>query len=211
MLCSLLVGTALAGPVDGMELGLGYRVGGDAMDSAKIVRATARKPATGSLTYELTVSARANDAEVAGLVHTLVAIAGQGSGEVDFQQPVTIEKWAADFLVDWSVVPRDPSRDKWTGGPRLLGGLVLVGGQLGYATYDNDTAGAVLSVEENVLQYGGLAGVSFDLMKCSYGLRIGFIERLLYRDKPQYDPDSKVEGKEFVHQGLGSIDFLVRF
>jgi hypothetical protein len=182
------------------------------MDGAKIARAVGRKATQGTLAYEIAVGVRANGEEVTDLAHTLVAISEYGSGKVEFQQPITQEKWSVDLLVDWSIVPRESSPDKWTGGPRLVGGLVFLGGQSGYATYDSGggSSSTVLSIEDNIFEYGAAAGVSFDLIKGRYGARIGFMDRVIYRDKPQYDPDKAVKGKEFVHHSVPTIDLLIR-
>jgi hypothetical protein len=85
MLWGLLIGAAMAGPTDGVTLGLGYRSSAGPMDKVQIVRAVGRKATQGTLTYEVAVGARANGEEVTDLVHTLVSIAEQGSGKVEFQ------------------------------------------------------------------------------------------------------------------------------
>jgi hypothetical protein len=212
MLWGLLIGAAMAGPTDGVTLGLGYRSSAGPMDKVQIVRAVGRKATQGTLTYEVAVGARANGEEVTDLVHTLVSIAEQGSGNVEFQQPITQEKWSVDLLVDWSIVPRESSPDKWTGGPRLVGGLVFLGSQSGYATYNSGggSSRTALSIEDSIFEYGAAAGVSFDLMKGRYGARLGFLDRIIYRDKPQYDSSTAVRGKELVHHSISSIDLLIR-
>jgi hypothetical protein len=153
---------------------------------------------------------RATDG-LAGLTHTLVAIANEGGGATPFQQPANLESIATTILARWSFGQLRHSSGL-TGGP-----TIMAGAQAGiindyYATYDNtETPPTRLSAQGTRTAFGPVFGMGFELhLTESFGIRFGKLHRSYYQREPQYDPDELVREMELSGTWGNFVDLTVQ-
>ena len=150
---------------------------------------------------------------LADLVHTLVAIANEGSGQMGFQQPADLETIATTVLAQWSFGNLSHSTGL-TGGPTLMAGVQAGVVNQYYARYDSSLAdGPPTTLEQSGSStlFGPVIGMGFELQfNETYGLRFGKLHRSYYQLKPQYDPDVLVDEAELSGQWGNFVDLTVQ-
>ena len=145
-------------------------------------------------------------AGISDLTATLVGIAHEGSGSVDFQQPVDVETLRVSALLD--IGPGRP-----TGGvttvPRLRVGLGLATVSAYYAAYDDgssDGPPVALAAVGNVVRIPATLEVAQEIWTGGMlGARIVLGADATMQEKPQYSPDTPVTERQLatrLHLGL---------
>ena len=150
------------------------------------------------------------------LTHTLVAIAHEGSGQVDFQQPLEKMILGATFAARWAPV---------YGKINLLGesvvnfdfygtaGLGMLSINEYYARYNGDfepPTETVLSVKKVKVPLN--VGVGFDFfINSSMALKIDARSYLYGDKKPQYDPNTPVTESRVYNNFVASVGLAVFF
>jgi outer membrane beta-barrel protein len=157
--------------------------------------------------------------DLKGLTNTLVQIAHEGSGTVDFQQPIDKLILGATFAARWAPVYGKINLI----GERVLNfdfygvaGLGLLSEQKYYAVYDSNVAEgqapvALIEASSEPLVPINL-GIGFDFfLSQSVALKLDARSYLYVDSKPQYDPDEPVTESRlyntFVASGGVSVFF----
>jgi outer membrane beta-barrel protein len=154
------------------------------------------------------------DADIKGLTKTLVQIAQQGNGEVEFQQPLDKLELGATFAVRWSPVYGKISLI----GEGILNfdvygvaGIGMLSTNLFYAQY-NDAVGVELSIPQRQLRIPvnlGM-GINFFLSQRT-ALKIDARSYLYQGPVPQYDPNVPVNENRLYNTLVASFGASVFF
>jgi outer membrane beta-barrel protein len=150
------------------------------------------------------------------LTHTLVGIAEDGSGEVDFQQPIDKMILGATFAARWAPVYGKISLI----GERVLNfdfygvaGLGMLSINSYYATY-NDEFDPPTKIEtpQNKVKVPINLGIGMDFfLTQSLAIKIDARNYFYVDYKPLYDPDAKVVEKRLYNNFVASVGVSVFF
>ena len=152
------------------------------------------------------------------LTHTLVNIAEQGSGEVNFQQPLDKMIMGATFAARWAPVYGKINLI----GERVLNfdlygtaGIGMLAVNKYYASYDSASETGTSIPDQPVEKKTEVPinlGIGLDFFfSNSLALKIDARDYFYVDEKPQYDPDTPQTEKRLYNNFIASVGFGVYF
>ena len=187
---------------------------GNAFVKGPVLRGGLRLPLSAALSAEGRISYKpdlgVNDLK--DLTHTVVGIAREGSGDVEFQQPVEKNTLRLDALIDLG--PEAPW-GRTHSLPHLRGGLTFGTYSRYYAVYDDDAPEGRVPTKLDVIETKPRLGTVLEVSQETWttrdiGVRVALSVRSHVDSKPDYDPDpgNQVTERQFYHGVSFGIDLM---